>query len=316
MKIFNNILTGIALLLIVSCTQADIHYRQQVERHGYVIIRPDNSVHTLGANLYHFYHTDGVTPCFTENCDGKGNFEGELPAGTYHVLATNTNAVGVKFRGMDNYETAMVTLEDINSRPMSRLALVPSIEDWRMRGIVDPVFSTVLSNLTVVADESAEYIPSPVCLTKTVSIAFHLDDALRERASALSGLLRGVYPSVNLYTQCPSESSVATAPETFLHFKAQKQEDLDWTAQLHLFGLCDPQHGDAYTNTMDITLQTRNGDLRTTVDLTEILSNIIDQNEGTIPIEIPLEIELIIDGMELKGTVKPWKEGGTGETPV
>ena len=303
-------LCGICLLcLVFACTEAEVSFCPEPapETHGYVVIRPENSGSVDVTYKYHFYRVDTVLPYLTANCDGTGTFSGRLPAGTYRMIGTNVDAYGVSFRGMDNHETATVYATNVDYRPLSR-GLIPANR-------MDQVYSSVVRELIVTAGDTIRHEPSPVYMTKSIELFISLDSGLRPRVSGLRGTLRGLYPSVHLYHQCPTDEAIASGPDMVMDFTATADFNM-WVVSANLFGICDPQYGEAYRNIMTITLELDNGDADVEVDLTDQLSDIIAGNDGNTPIEVPLEIELKWDGIKITGTVKPWKEGGNGESPV
>ena len=300
----------ICQLSILSCTQADIQYRDL--KRGLVIIRPDIPAEgTSFTHMYHFYPADGSAP-ITAPCDGQGNFSGLLPAGTYQVIGANTNASGAEFRGMDSYETG--TAHATCLKGLTR-RLPPTLS-----GVVDApslyqIERTVLTNLVVAGNDTIERDPVPAYLTHNVKFTFYLDEHLTPLVSHIAGTLRGVYPSVNLYYQRTLDDAIALSPDISLDFTPHEEPD-HWAASLSLFGICDPKYGEAYRNILSIILTLPDEEAHIRIDLTNELSKIIVENDGHIPIEIPLEFELNWTGIEVVGIVKPWKDGGEGQEPV
>ena len=268
---------------------------------GSVSLTLDVSTHQPGALKYHFYNTDGVTACMVVACDGQGNYANDkFAVGTYRVLAVNTSASGVDFLGMDSHTTASAHLSASAVNRSGGLTLVSQ---------PGAVYSAVVNELTVAADGTASYSPVPTLLTKSMNFSVTLKDGLGADVVSIEGTLQGVYPSVSLFTGTPV-SSVSDCENTTVAFVATGTGD-QRSAAISLFGICDPQGGEAYINTLKLTLIFTNGDTKElSVDLTDALTDAINDNEGVLPIgfELPVQIERTAIGLTV--SVGDWSVGG------
>jgi hypothetical protein len=297
--------------LFGSCiSKPDVELRPET---NLVRIRPDQSVYALPALQYHFYNAETRQTAFNRPDDGQGNFEGSLPKGDYHVIAVNTDAAAggsVTFNRMDSYETANVsvdssqlTVESDDGESHSQLSTVNSL--------LSTVYSVVVEDVT--ASGSQLYQPAPVLLTKQLELKFVLRDDLGGRVAELTGLLTGVYPSVLLHSGLPTQESIDQSPQTAIRFEASGEGD-QRQAQLGLFGIRNPEHGNAYRSILRIALNIPNENPQTlALDMTGIFTDII-QNQGAIPPQLTLHIEIRQNAIGIGGMVTGW--GNEGETVV
>lgn len=304
-RIIVGVLAYVHMGILSSCTRADIHYPEVVSEKGYVQIYPDMSEHTLPAVEYHFYNTDGKTEYLCLSCDGKGNFNGTLPTGTYRVIATNTAASNVKFSAMDSHETAIVRAASLNNRQAISRA------DYSMLSQPDNVYSTVLDELVVVADKSVRMEPLPTLLTKHLNLIFTMQGNLETDVVAMTGVLPGIYPAMHLYT-CEGRE-IDQSPDMAINFETE-QTGNQRKAQISLFGLCDPEYGDNYTNKLELELTMQDGTTaNTTLNLTDIISDVIKQNQGDIPLDLTIPIEVKETEIGIVGEVGDWIAEGESE---
>jgi hypothetical protein len=301
-------------LFAVSCTEAAYHHRNLEPGTGIVRIRPDQSVYTLPALQYHFYNVDATLPVIVRLGDNKGNFEGALPEGAYRVIATNTDAAAngnVAFNDMNSYETANVSVDN------SQLT-VESLPDNTQRSTfncqLSTVNSVVVDNLVVTASGSPIHRPEPALLTKQLELVFALRDNLGSSVTELTGLLPGVYPSLVLHTGRPSDESIDQSLQTAIRFTAAGQ-DGQRQASVGLFGICNPEYGLVYRNIMQIDMLMDDNSRQTvTLDVTNVFTDIIAWNQGDIPPNLTLYIEIKQTTIGIGGIVTGWSN--EGETVV
>lgn len=292
-------------LLFTSCLEADVRTRDGSITEGDVQILPDASVYQVSAFQYHFYNTDGITPYLTTPCDGSGNFRGKLPIGTYRVIATNLDAQNAVFNNMHDYKQAIVAHSIL---PSESEAIILSQPGW--------LYSIVLDDLAVTADSPTLREPCPTQLTKELILTFIMDAQLQNQASSLSGRFLGACPSIHLYTGNPVVSHTRNEGDPVILFTSLPTETGEWTASLRLLGLY-AQYGTEYPTMLNVSLKLSDGStLDTEVDLTEELYTIIKQNEGNIPIRIPLQIKLSLIGIELNAEVSSWQNSGSSEVGI
>jgi len=296
----------------ISCTQAEMMFRAENIPTGHVSIEPDMNTYTLSAQKYYFYNTNETTPYQTFTCDGYGNFSGKLSTGNYRVIASNANPAGAVYRNMDAYETAMVYMDNLHTR---------STENTGTRNTrvvaLGKIYRVVLEKLDVNTNDTIRHTPTPNLLTRTLTLNFALSGELMEEVKAISGTLLGIYPSVQLSTGKTIESEIARAPELSMNYAADKQED-GWKASINLFGICNPKNGETYQSLSTITLEMTEANLQTEVELTGSLTNILENNDGTLPIDVPIQInvELELIDIGVSGNVISWSYVNSGGSEV
>ena len=84
-------------------------------------------------------------------------------------------------------------------------------------------------------------------------------------------------------------------------------------AEISLFGIYDPVYGENYTNNLELDLSIGGESTIAIVDLTEILSDVIRKNGGTIPLELSLSIELTKTPIGVGAEVEGWIQEGENE---
>jgi hypothetical protein len=253
-----------------------------------VRIFPDRSVHALPKLEYNFY---GANTYLLRGSDDEGKFEGKLPPDVYRVLATNADAAGVTFSGMESFDLATVTMDNVNSQ-------------------LSTLYSVAIEQLEVSDYGNILREPSPVLLTKQLVFVFTLVDGLDTEVASMSGSLPGVYPSLRLSTGLPSPESVTQSLSTSVRFKVVEQ-GVQRSVQIGLFGLRDPENGLVYTNDLALTLALNDGgEEETTIPLTNTLSEIISGNGGVLPSLVYVSIELKTSAVTgITGSITAWGDG-------
>lgn len=303
----------ILLLLLVflglhSCTMRSVDYRTD---QGKLIVRPDWGGYDLPAGTkFYFYNMDGVSAPIEANGSAEG-YSGMLPSGSYRMVAYNTDAVQVDFKSMDKFETAAV-----HALPNTRHV---AMREGDVRCILQPkkLYSFTLGNIEVKYLVTTEVEVTPQPLTKTIRLHFTLSGDGAASAKKISGELCGVYPTLLLATGEPTSESINSCAKTTTAFEVILDNN-QGTAILTVFGLHNPENGTTYTNRLTLTITKDNGEpaLEAKVDLSEAISDVIKDNGGTIPVEIPIDlaIEVKLIGTGLEVNVKPWKDDtGSGE---
>lgn len=301
------VLIVLVFLLLTACTQADIHHLPETSPEGMVQIFPDMSDHTLPAVQYHFYPAGGDAECIVCGCDGSGNFEGKLPVGAYRVIATNTSASNVEFTGMDAYESATVYARSLVA---ARMALGRDASSFNYLEQPANIYSTVVEELVVTAGGVVRKEPSPVLLTRCLSLVFSLQSDLAGEVVAMSGVLPGVYPAMQL---CSGRGvQIEQSPGLAVRFGTEGSGS-ERKAQIFLFGLRDPGYGQAYTNRLELELTLADGSsVHTGLDLTDILSEMIEKNDGSLPLDVSIPIEVEKTDIGIGVEVGEWVYEGEG----
>jgi len=277
-----------------------------VSTEGVLMIYPDQSDHPLPALQYHFYNMDGSTAYLCLSCDGNGNFSGMIPAGTYRLVATNTDAKGVQFVDMSSHESAFVTSG----------VLTRSGSEYTLLNQPDNIYSVTLEDFTVNQGDTLSYFPESVLLTKNIRLSFTLQGNLVQQVTDINGVLHGVYSAVHLYSCTPTEEGVVNSPYYAVNFNTA-QDATQWLASVNVFGLCDPEYGEVYRNTLTLQLTMEDeSSISLEVELTDKLSDVIKENQGVIPVELSLEVSIDTTETGLSATVKDWKPGGESKPEV
>lgn len=307
MKKVNLLLLLFVLAGLQSCTMGVVDYRTD---EGKVIIRPDWSGYDLPAGTkFYFYNTDGKSAPIEAGGTAEG-YVGMLPSGTYKMVAYNTDATQVEFQSMEKYETASVHALPNTRRPATR--------DGDVRCILQPsqLYSLALGDVKVEYLGTTERTVKPLPLTKTIRLEFKLTGDGVADAKKISGEICGVYPTLLLATGTPTAESISNCPNTTTAFDVSLANN-QGTAEIKVFGLHDPEGGTNYENRLKLAVTDKDNNIRNTeINLSDIVSDVIQQNGGTIPVEIPIEIqiEISLKDTELKVSAKPWVEDtGSGE---
>lgn len=291
-----------------SCTMGTVDYRTD---EGKVIIRPDWSGYDLPVGTkFYFYNTDGKSAPVEASGTAEG-YVGMLPSGTYKMVAYNTDATQVEFQSMDRYETAAVHALTNTRRSVTR-------GETDARCILQPsqLYSLSLGDIKVEYLSTTERTVQPLPLTKTIRLEFKLTGDGVADAKKISGEICGVYPILLLATGQPTAESITNCPNTTTAFDINLANN-QGTAEIKVFGLHDPAGGNNYENRLKLAVTDKDNNVRNTeIDLSDVVSDVIEKNGGTIPVEIPIEIqiEVSLKDASLHVTAKPWEEDtGSGE---
>ncbi len=299
------LIVGVSVAL-TSCTQSAILYPEQLEEVGSVQIYPDQSECTLPATQYYFYNMDGESDRIVMDGDAHGNFDGTLPVGIYRVIATNVADSRVSFTTMDSPETAIVRLPELDESSLT--PALSRVADYTLLPQPGNIYSTVIESLVVSVNKPVRKGPSPVLLTKQLNFSFLLEDGLADEIAAMTGLLPGIYPAVHLYTHQGIE--IENAPNMATPFETASA-GAERTAQIYHFGLYDPAHGDQYAYTLALQLTMRDGSTTdVSLDLTDVFSDIMDENKGVFPANITIPIELTKSTVGVAADAGEWTQEG------
>lgn len=283
---------GLALLL-TGCTEGLLEVKKD---EGHIIVSPDWQAYSLPSlATCHFYSETGTTTSHVYREVAADIFSCSLPPGVYRLLAYNTDIEGVEFVAQEN-------IDCIAAR------LISDVQPGEL-------YVWDVSRMEVLLRDTLYFSPAPRPLVKTLCLNFRLTGI--ENIKNIEGALYGVYPSVCLLTGKPSAESITAAPGTSVSFVAEIRQkmraaDCEGVSYVHLFGLLDPQCGEHYDNRLQLNLHLKGGEVRPAeVDMNEAFSDILAQNGGEIPTEVPVEIEIEIKwiGTGLAASVKQWSIG-------
>lgn len=283
---------------ITSCTEATLQYKNE-DTTGVLYVHPQWAEHEWNHTLYtHLYQTKGV-PVDMETAPFE--YVISVESGTYSIISHNTNVSGVLFTDLNDYHQAKATAIRIDQTKTDGKELYPSGNAYRL----------ATGEILVPAGKETHIYPPVYLLTKTFVLRFEVMSI--DKFRWINGALCGVYYAVYLATGQP----VGNDTEWKIPFEIEISEDNTATATIHILGIYDPADGANYQNIMPLQLEDDEGNTYLTdIDLNEVLTDILDHNDGEIPIDIPVEVEVeleVVDG-NLRVTVKPWEEGkGVGE---
>lgn len=300
---------GVAVLSLAGCVKRELEIRPD---EGYVEIALDwSKAQSSRSARYLFYNESGA---LVKEVSGVSDcFKGVLPTGTYRLIVHNTDAGQVDWQGCEKYESAEVFAKETNySEGHHPAEGVPCIQEPR------EVFATGGCNESETVEvrrmDTTRLSVTPAELTKQVAIRFTVEvTSVRALHGVLGGVSHGYFPGKgchNASSSCAVEFTAA--PGT-------KAASDAYTARVNVFGLLTTAQSPAGTNTVHVALDLDDGSQMTgTFDITPALQRILASNGGVLPVEIPLEITLRMQGqgVGLSATVQPWDLSGTGSGDV
>lgn len=302
------VLLGAAVLSLAGCVKRELEIRPD---EGYVEIALDwSKAQSSRSARYLFYNESGA---LVKEVSGVSDcFKGTLPTGVYRLIVHNTDAGQVDWQGCEKYESAEVFAKTTNySTDHHPAEGVPCIQEPR------DVFATGGCNesetVEVLLLDTTRLSVTPVVLTKQVAIRFTVEANGGQSVRALHGVLGGVSHGYFPGKGCHNASSSCAVE--FTAAPGTKAASDAYTARVNVFGLLTTAQSPAGTNTVHVALDLDDGSQMTgTFDITPALQRILASNGGVLPVEIPLEITLRMQGqgVGLSATVQPWDLSGTG----
>lgn len=289
--------------ILIGCTEGDVVIRRG---EGYVVIRPDCSEYTLPSLKYYFYCTDEDREPIIATCDGAGNYAGLIPTGDYYVLAVNPEVDNVVYSGMDSYETARATVQPASAHARTGVDLLTYPGD---------LYAVRLAKLTTGHKDTIVLEPQPALLTKRVQLSVILKDGLANEVQAVSGKIRGVLPAVQLSTGKAMDETGSTETTKAVDFVFSTSDE-GWETSLSLLGVRDPEHGNAYENKLSLYLTDERGVRHVETDISNGLSEILNNGQGDLPLVLTSQIEVSRSGIELTAVIVDWEESGSGESNI
>lgn len=251
------------------------------------------------------FYSEGEDTFLYKEFEGTSEgFKGMLPVGAYKVLAYDKNALRVKYRNMDSYDTAEVYAEEAVKSTYAG--------DNRQIGEPGMVYSAGecvgMATLKIEAEKTLKAQAQPQNRTRSVMLRFEIKNGVN--ITTITGEIDGVSASV-LLASGKSSNYAARLP-----FLVTRVEDGSFHTSVALFDFIDAESGLTEVHTMDVTLGEVGGATHDmTLDLTDTIREIVDENGGVIPIEIPIEVIVDMTDIEhITAIVHPWVPGeGGGE---
>lgn len=307
-KIIRFIIAPVLLvMLFAGCVKRDLEVLPS-ETDGYAQIALDwgGQTHPKSAHFL-LYNESGEL--VKEATGVTESFKGSLAAGTYRIVVCNEDAVNVDHRGLDNYATAEVFVLTKSAQPALRSNRAISLIQEPRQVFGTGVFKE-FEQLVIESNKTTTATVVPKLLTHEVQFFFKVkgSDEVRSLEGVVNGVCSGVFLATGAYN---------TASNSSLEFLASPRSDateVEFVANVGIFNLLTSPESAAGTNTINIALtETNNTAHRATFDLTEVLKEIIVNNGGVIPIEIPVEVTLEVKALgELTATIRPWDDSGSG----
>ena len=122
-----------------------------------------------------------------------------------------------------------------------------------------------------------------------------------------------------LATGEPTQAALQAAPGVAIRFAPDFQSATEATAEVCVPGLLDPRGGTVYNNVLALDMTTTDDEHYTsTVDLNSALTEILADNGGTLPVEVPVEMDIRVErtAVGLSTTVAGWQIGETTEGAI
>lgn len=300
------------IFLLFSCTEnKDLQMREVLSpvTTGRVVISPQWGVGIQPQPLCYCLYPMGVPAskaiCLEGTAAGCGS---DLPAGDYRVLAYNADATGVRFAEMDDYAMAVVELIPVATRSGGYVVVGEPPEVY---------VAAMPEELVIVAGGQTESNAAVRKLMRTLVFNFSSESNLS--LDKLESTLCGVYPSVLLSTGEPTQRALQAAPEVAVCFGADFRSVTKATGTVRVPGLLDPQNGTVYDNVLNLKLDTPEGGHYTSaVNLNGALTQILADNGGVLPVEVPIEMSIRLErtAVGLSAAVEGWKVGETSEGTI
>lgn len=249
-----------------------------------------------------FYHAEEGALLYKEFEGTTEGFKGMLPPGDYHVIAYDKSAQRVSYRNMDNYHRAEVYAQSVAEAVKAGEGQLISEP-----GMVYAVGVCVgMETLPITADKTLKAKAQPLDRTRKVMLNFEIKNGTA--ITTITGAIGGVSSSV-LLCSCTSSNYSAQVP-----FHVDRATDNTFYTSVALFDFISSAVGDEQVNTMYVTLGEADGSTHElTLDLTDVIRDIIHNNDGVIPIEIPIEVVFDMTDIEhITAIVKPWDPSGEG----
>lgn len=241
-----------------------------------------------------------------------------LPMGKYRLIVHNEDGRQIDFRGTDAYDLAEVFALSLTE---ARAATDSHLRTTHLPCILEPkaIYGAGTCRegewLIVEPNKTTCATVSPTTLTRQVQFRFMVKGDIE--VQTLTGMLNGVAPGIFLATGEINRSESCSLQFTALTRRSGQgkgDEADEFTVNLNVFNLLATTDSPAETTTINVTLtDTRGTRYDVSVDITPALQQIIGENGGTIPVEVPVEVlfEVVSIG-NITSTVRPWDDSGTG----
>lgn len=243
-------------------------------------------------------------------------FRCDLLAGAYQIIVHNTDGENIYFHNTDKHTTNTIYAYQ-NGIPQAGAEIV------QPRNIYGIGKHDAGSALTISPRQINSYTVAPERLTREVVFYFKITGL--ETIKEVKGRLIGVSPGIligsgtTLPVSClqPYDGLPTTRMNRSSRSDIETENKVVWyETKIEFFDLMAQKKPEEQGNTQ-LFVAVTDGDGKTyqiTVDITSTVHDVIDQNGGTLPIEIPLDVFLDINRATDNITimVEPWDDSGTG----
>ena len=315
------LLCGLSVILSTTgCTKKDLDSRAD---EGYVEIVLDWGSERPAGKRFDFYPVEGGEPltflsdapeCNAPGCEG---FKGSLPSGDYRmIVASCEEGQCVEFGNSHRYESAAFFVSHVAESRANEVKGYSNRIEHVGRLMFTRQFDDDTDVLKVPYQQKVKRTATPKSYVKHVTLNFRIENP--ETIIKCEGVFVGVAESVNC---CTGACSATTASIDFKAERTRAGESAGFAAEFSVLDLIDPgeKTGGVHTVYLTVVQQVREDGttekMTTTIDVTGAVQHIIDINDGTIPLDIvlPLELKILEDG-SLEAEVEEWPEGtGSGD---
>lgn len=305
------------VLLVTGCVKRDLELRPLPTETGKLELTLNwaDGVSPIGARVY-LYDDEGVF-CQSVDCHSGGHVF-DVPSGTYAMIVHNTDAQGVGYLGLESHATAVAyALNASGGAPMENELLS---EPQNVYGIGQHDQGRTF---TVEDNKITRITATAASLTKELALYIHITGL--DIVTKVTGTMCGVSPSICF---CTGKSGTLSCRQAFVAEPYLPQPLLaatksltthQYASRMRLFDLLTRENSPAQTNTMDIAIEDGEGNVYSvSVDITQTLQQIISENEGILPINIALDVKLLVypELAKISSTVEEWKNGAGSDTDV
>ena len=306
------LLLGGMMLFVAGCVKRDMEIRPD---EGYMEIALDWGGDSRPQEArYLLYSESGAL--IREVSGITDIFKGAFPVAAYRLVVHNTDARQVDWRGTEKYETAEVFAKATHySEGHPLLEGVPCVLEPQV------VFAAGRceegEKVEVRQLDTVRLTVRPRELTKQMKFRFIVNST--QPVQSLTGVLVGVAPGIFL-----ADGSSDTSSPCAMEYTARRVDsgravhsvqgvETIYEARFNVFDLLADTQSPAGTNPLIIRLTLDDGSRSTgTFDLTPTLKELIAENGGQLPSEIPVEVAVLLRGVDLSATVAPWDDSGSG----
>lgn len=305
------------VVLVTGCVKRDLEPRPLSAKTGKLEMSLNwaDGVSPAGARVY-LYDDKGVF-CQSIDCNSGGHSL-DVSVGTYAMIVHNTDAQGVGFLGMESHATAIAHALSVSGNAPAENELLSEPQNIYGIGQHDQG-----RTFTVEHDKTTSITATAVSLTK--ELAFYINITGLDLVTQVTGMIQGVSSSICF---CTGESGTLSCRQAFvaapyvpktLLASTKSPTTHQFVSKTRLFDLITRANSPAGTNKMDIVIEDGEGNVYSvSVDITQALQQIISENEGTLPIDIALDVKLLVypELAKITSTVEEWKNGADSDTDV